>query len=688
MNELQPGTLIDDRYTIVEFIGGGGMGDVYRAREKELNRPVAIKILQATMTGDTDMQARFKREGRVLSSLRHSNLVAFYRFGFCADTSPYIAMEYLEGRSLREVLEERKTGLPIEQILSIALQVCHGMASAHTAGIIHRDLKPANIMMVGEGEQTVKIVDFGLARILPGGVAATGSDSQTGLLVGTVQYMSPEQCQGSKADRSSDMYALGCILYEMSTGRPPFEADSPITMIHKHINEPAPALPAAITDNRQWASLALIIAKALQKDPGNRYPSADAMRSDIDLIMQGLGDQIIVALPPRKVSSTRASLMVRHRLLIIAAVCIAVIAIVSAGLLRCRWETILPLALRPTVEEFEGDVCQLLFLSPSLKYQDALLNINMNDRKAEEQVCRLAVKLFSDGQRNRSKTAMAQSIVTLLVYYTNNAELLDAEPVNDASKGIPVIRSLFAQLRQIPDFVEFDDKLIDALGGLLTSMSHGRSKNLWMITELQLLLFRRYPKRIRENSAMHQLGVQLLNIRELDSALECLDTTLASPLENGGLGVTCLELERARVLALQGDITTALSYAKWSLNKIRHEPPGKYDLNTMVYVSQLVYDVADVKDFRSSNAPGYKDLVQSLLQLDILYKATDFKRIGDNFGKCLKILFQRLPCKDGAQSLRLFESTIANRSGPMAERLQEILVKNSELYHFESDDAR
>lgn len=218
---FSPGTIIDERYEIIEPIGEGGMGSVFRARELELDRTIAIKFLQLSMSGDEVSCSRFLREGKILSALVHKNILACYRYGLWQGRVPYIAMEFLAGKSLRSVLKEN-TRLPWQQVIEIALPVCDAMQTAHQNGIIHRDLKPDNIVLIDDAAK-VKVLDFGLARII---VVTEGELSQhlthTGALVGSVHYMSPEQCSGKRADARCDIYSLGCILYELLVGAPPW----------------------------------------------------------------------------------------------------------------------------------------------------------------------------------------------------------------------------------------------------------------------------------------------------------------------------------------------------------------------------------------------------------------------------------------------------------------------------------
>lgn len=298
MNAVEFGEIVDDRYTLLESLGEGGMGTVFRAQELGLERSIALKLLLPSLLTDKEARLRFEREGRVLSALSHINLPVFYRFGIWNGIYPYIAMELLEGRTLRQILDDEGS-LPPERLLDIAVQVCSGMDWAHKAGIIHRDLKPSNIMLaeshiVNRGQSardTAKILDFGLARLSEQGSRHTQHLTQTGEIIGTAFYMSPEQCVGKPADERSDVYALGCIMFETLTGHPPFVADNPLGLMHMHVNDSLPAVERAC--NRKLPDgLASVIAKAMAKDPNLRYQSMAELHGDLTLIRVDRGGEI------------------------------------------------------------------------------------------------------------------------------------------------------------------------------------------------------------------------------------------------------------------------------------------------------------------------------------------------------------------------------------------------------------
>jgi serine/threonine-protein kinase len=234
------GKILDARYKVLSPLGSGGMGSVYMAREIALDRNVAIKVLHANMI-DPENQARFEREGAILSNLSHQHIMTFYRFGIAPDNSSYIAIEYLPGRTLRSILSSETT-LDWRRATQIAMQICKALEYSHQLGVVHRDLKPENIMLMDTPEKDyVKLMDFGLAKLLPSESGMEAPENQkltkTGQLVGSINYLSPEQCIGKKPDQRADVYALGCILYESLLGEPPFYADNPMGVMYKHANE-------------------------------------------------------------------------------------------------------------------------------------------------------------------------------------------------------------------------------------------------------------------------------------------------------------------------------------------------------------------------------------------------------------------------------------------------------------------
>ena len=264
-------TTLGGRYEIVRELGAGGMGRVFQSIDTQTGRAVAAKVLITSESENVDAILRFHQEGALLSTLKHPNIVQVFST-FLEENTSCIIMELLEGRSLGQILKAER--LPLHRIKRIAMQVAEALAYAHSRGIIHRDIKPDNIMVIGDDH--VKVTDFGIARIAnPTGTLATLTMTKAGMTVGTPLYMAPEQIEGRQLDGRSDMYALGAVLYQMVTGRPPFEGEDPLTIAFKHVHK-APAPPSEINETvpQDWEAL---ILKILSKDPADRYQSASAL---------------------------------------------------------------------------------------------------------------------------------------------------------------------------------------------------------------------------------------------------------------------------------------------------------------------------------------------------------------------------------------------------------------------------
>jgi eukaryotic-like serine/threonine-protein kinase len=273
------------KYRVERVLGRGSMGTVYLARDPGLDRPVALKTLTLDPAGAPELRMRFLREAQAAGGLRHPNIVTVYDVGEDAG-QPYIAMEYVEGVDLEQVIQRREP-YSIEWKLDVLRQVCEGLAYAHRHGIVHRDVKPANIRVAPAGE--VKIMDFGLAR-LPSSTA-----TESGRLLGTVQYMAPEQVKGARVDHRADVFSVGAIAYELVAHRKPFQGDS-LTAVMFQIMHGTPD-PAALPATAYSPGLEGIILKALARDRNARYPSLDAMHADLVSLVR---DAAKVLLAPRK----------------------------------------------------------------------------------------------------------------------------------------------------------------------------------------------------------------------------------------------------------------------------------------------------------------------------------------------------------------------------------------------------
>jgi serine/threonine protein kinase len=277
--------LIGGRYALGELLGRGGMAEVRKGTDTRLGRTVAIKRLRTDLASDVTFQARFRREAQSAASLNHPSIVAVYDTGEVPATDgsgisqPYIVMEYVAGRTLRDILREGRKILP-ERALEISSGVLSALDYSHRAGIIHRDIKPGNVMLTPSGD--VKVMDFGIARAISD---ASSTMTQTAAVVGTAQYLSPEQARGEPVDSRSDVYSAGCLLYELLTGRPPFVGDSPVAVAYQHVREPAS--PPSDHDTDLPPEIDAIVMKSLAKRVEDRYQSAAAMRSDIERYLAG-----------------------------------------------------------------------------------------------------------------------------------------------------------------------------------------------------------------------------------------------------------------------------------------------------------------------------------------------------------------------------------------------------------------
>jgi serine/threonine-protein kinase len=267
------------RYAVIERIGVGGMAEVYRARDELLGREVAVKVLSERLSTDRSFVERFRREAQAAANLNHPNIVSLYDYGSEGDTN-FIVMEYIDGKSLGDVINEEAPLLP-ERAAEIAGDVAKALERAHNAGLVHRDIKPNNIMLTSTGQ--TKVTDFGIVRAVGG--EAEQQMTQTGMVIGTAAYLSPEQAQGNPVDARSDVYSLGCVLYEMLTGTTPFTGDTPLAVAYKHVRE-APDPPSS-TNPDVPEDLDAIAMKALAKNPDNRYASATEMRDDLERFTSG-----------------------------------------------------------------------------------------------------------------------------------------------------------------------------------------------------------------------------------------------------------------------------------------------------------------------------------------------------------------------------------------------------------------
>lgn len=279
--------MLSDRYNLRQSIGTGGMSEVYKADDTVLGRTVAVKMLRPDMARDVNFRERFRREAQNSGKLNHPNIVAVFDTGekdVDGMSVPYIVMEYVQGRTLRDIVREDGP-MPVAEAARVLKPVADALQSSHEAGIIHRDIKPANIMLTNTGQ--VKVMDFGIARALDD---STSAMTQTSAVIGTAQYLSPEQARGKPADARSDVYALGCVMYETVTGRTPFEGETPFAVAYQHVQEdptpPSELITESLTEQQRLGVDAVVLT-AMAKHPADRYQSAWEMGDDLDRLAQG-----------------------------------------------------------------------------------------------------------------------------------------------------------------------------------------------------------------------------------------------------------------------------------------------------------------------------------------------------------------------------------------------------------------
>src|SRR6059058_2924637 len=266
----------DRRYVIRRKLGSGGMADVYLAEDQELGRRVALKLLDERHASDEQFVERFRREAQSAAGLNHPNIVSIFDRGR-AEGTYYIAMEYLDGRTLKELLV-RNGPTPIPIAIDYARQILGALSFAHKNGIVHRDIKPHNVVVGPDGR--LKVTDFGIAR------SGASQMTEVGSIIGTAQYLSPEQARGSPVDQTSDLYSVGVVLYELLTGQVPFTGETPLEIAMKHLSE-VPKPPSELRPEVPH-DLDLVVLRALAKDPADRYPTAEQMDADLERVLKGM----------------------------------------------------------------------------------------------------------------------------------------------------------------------------------------------------------------------------------------------------------------------------------------------------------------------------------------------------------------------------------------------------------------
>ncbi len=347
-NDPLLGRNLTGRFAIVERIGAGGMGTVYRADQAGLDRPVALKVLKKELIADQETVARFHREAKAMSMLMHPNTVRVFDFGEDDDGHLFLAMELLEGELLTAFIE-REGSPPIDEAVETTMQILRSLSEAHSKGLVHRDLKPDNIMLArveGRAKPVVKVLDFGIAKVFRAEEKIDQLETQAGTVFGTPRYMSPEQAQGKELDHRSDLYSVGVLLYQMLTGKPPFVDDDAVVVMAKHIREEPVPVRDAVPERPIPRSLERVVEKALAKEPRDRYPDADAFEA---ALADALPD---VALEAERWASGRPSSFVTTvrelpRVPLIIGAVVVLLAIVAAIALVVLSEPPQPVASGP-----------------------------------------------------------------------------------------------------------------------------------------------------------------------------------------------------------------------------------------------------------------------------------------------------------------------------------------------------
>jgi eukaryotic-like serine/threonine-protein kinase len=315
------GELVAERYELEELVGTGGMSSVYRARDRLLERQVAIKILHEHYSRDDDYVERFRREARAAAKLSHPNIVTVIDRSE-ADGRQFIVFEYVDGENLKQLVAG-KGRLPVRDALELGIQIGRALAFAHAQGLVHRDVKPQNVLIRG-GD--AKVTDFGIARSLDVPVGLT----QTGTVLGTSEYISPEQATGRQVDARTDIYSLGAVLYELLAGQPPYTGDSFVAVAMRHVNDPVPSVTAARPDVPLRVDAAL--RRAMAKDPDDRFQTMDELVAELSACLEGLGDldddrTVIVAPPVEPRARPRRRRRRRWSPLVVLLVAVAAVAV-------------------------------------------------------------------------------------------------------------------------------------------------------------------------------------------------------------------------------------------------------------------------------------------------------------------------------------------------------------------------
>ncbi len=328
------GSVIQNKYEVEEPIGRGGMSSVYRARALASGGKVAFKVMHAHLLDNPANVRRFRREAQAANKVRHPHAVKIFDVGVTPNGSPYIIMDYLDGPSLSDVIA-KEGKLPVERCLKIFIQACEGMSHVHELGVLHRDLKPSNIVLVKEGDEEdyVKVVDFGIAKVLAEEARSTLSKTPTGHALGSPPYMSPEQCRGVVVDKRADVYSMGCLMYEALTGRVPLEGETIVETMYKQVHELPKSLDGVEADVRLVGRLEKILFKALSKEPNNRQQSMDELKHELEAITanqtSGFKSLALVSREMHEVRRRIFNVLGSSKKLVISLLCVVAVVVVA-----------------------------------------------------------------------------------------------------------------------------------------------------------------------------------------------------------------------------------------------------------------------------------------------------------------------------------------------------------------------
>lgn len=321
---LAPGTLINDKYQILSVLGRGGMGTVYRVKQMFLGKEFALKLLDLHNLSDVSVR-RFHQEARTAAQLRHPNLVEVHDFGMLDNVQPYLVMDLIDGPSLAQLLKKRTT-LPVDYAVKLCIQIAFGLLYAHEQGVVHRDIKPGNIIVLNHGqtvtEGSIKIVDFGIAKLMQSEEGEIQELTKTGEIFGSPIYMSPEQCKGTAIDRRSDIYSLGCVMFECLTGSPPFVAENAMSTMMMRLSQDVQTLKQGSLGREFPPLLESIVQKMLAVDPSDRYQELGALINDLARLEKNEHQDVTFNLPAAKpVSKKKSALGLPALLLLIVISC-------------------------------------------------------------------------------------------------------------------------------------------------------------------------------------------------------------------------------------------------------------------------------------------------------------------------------------------------------------------------------